>query len=122
MVFRINGFDIVPYIGDEGISWQWSGVDSPDAGRTMDARMHRGLVAIKARCDIACLWMPKDRAVALHRVIMPEFVTVETDTIPWESGTVTKEFYSNNGSSKVLTEYTDGTKLYGDVTFPLIER
>lgn len=122
MVFTINGFNIVPYIGEDGIKWQWNGVDGPDAGRTIDATMHRGLVAIKARADISCLWMPKAEALALHAAIMPEYVTVVTDTIPWISGTVTKQMYSNNGSSNVITEYTDGTKLYGDVQFPLIER
>ena len=30
--------------------------------------------------------------------------------------------YSNNLAATCLTEYTDGTKLYGDVEFPLVER
>lgn len=122
MIFEIDGFDIVPYIGEEGITWQWNGVDGSSTGRTLDAQMQRELIAIKARADISCLWMPKEEAVLLHKKIMPKFVTVTTDTIPWIDGTVTRQFYSNNGSSKVLTEYSDGTKLYGDVTFPLIER
>lgn len=122
MVFKIDGFDIVPYIGEGGLKWSWNGIDSPDAGRTLDTMMHRGLLAIKARCDIECLWMPKDKAVALHKILQPEFVTVITDTCPWISGTTTFKMYSNNGKATCLTEYTDGTKLFGDVTFPLIQQ
>lgn len=122
MVFTIDGFDIVPYIGEDGIKWTANGIDGPDAGRTMDMTMHRGLMGYKSKCELSCLWMPKAVAVALHRVIMPEFVTVVTDTIPWESGTVTLTMYSNNIGSTLLTEYTDGTKLYGDLQFPLVER
>lgn len=122
MIFEIDGFNIVPFIGEGGIKWSWNGVDGPDAGRAMNALMYRGLVAIKARCDVSCLWMPKDKAVALNKKIMPEYVTVRTDTVPWEDGIVTMQMYSNNVASTCLTEYTDGTKLYGDVQFPLIER
>lgn len=122
MVFRINGFDIVPYLAEGGAKWTWNGVDGPDTGRTMDAIMHRDLVAIKARCDVECLWMPKDLAVVLHQYITPKFVNVVTDTVPWMNGTVSLVMYSNNGKSTLITEYTDGTKLYGDIAFPLIER
>lgn len=122
MILEINGFDIVPFIGENGIKWSWNGIDSPKAGRAMNTLMYRGLLAIKARADIECLWMPKEKAVELHQKIMPEYVTVRTDTIPWISGTVTKTMYSNNVSQTLLTEYTDGTKEYGDLQFPLIER
>lgn len=122
MVFTINGVNIVPYIGEDSLKWSWGGVDSPDAGRTMDAKMHRGLVAIKARCDVGLFWMPKSAALAIHQAIMPEYVTVVTDTCPWKSGTATFEMYSNNVSQTCLTEYSDGTKLYGDLEFPLVER
>lgn len=122
MVFEINGLDIVPYISEESIKWSWSGVDGPNAGRAMNAFMYRGLVAIKSRCAVGLFWMPKETALQIHRAIMPEYVTVRTDTIPWESGTVTKTMYSNNVSQTCLTEYSDGTKLFGDLEFPLVER
>ena len=115
MIFKINGFDIVPYISESGLKWSWNGVDGPDTGRTMDAVMHRDLVAIKARCDVECLWMPKDTAVLLQQYLI-------TDTVPWINGTVSMTMYSNNGKATCITEYTDGTKLYGDIAFPLIER
>ena len=122
MVFTIDGFDIVPFIGEDGIKWQANGIDSPDAGRALDMLMYRGLIGYKARCDVACLWMDKDDATALLQKLMPEYVTVVTDTIPWENGQKTLTMYSNNIGATVLTEYMDGTKLYGDVEFPLVER
>ena len=129
MVFTIksantsaNGLDIVPFIGENGINWTANGIDSEDAGRTQDLLMHRGLLGYKAKCKVACLWMDKSDIEALLQAIMPEYITVITDTIPWESGTKTLRMYSNNFAATCLTEYTDGTKLYGDVEFPLVER
>ena len=117
-----SGISIVPYIGEEGIDWSWNGVDGPDTGRAMSAKMYRSLVDIKSKCNVSLLWMEKPTAVKIHKAIMPKYVRVITDTVPWIEGTVTFEMYSNNVSQKCLTEYTDGTKLYGDLEFPLIER
>ncbi len=122
MVFEINGFDIVPFVEEDGIDWTANAIDGPDAGRDLAADMDRDLIAYKASGKISCVWMPKETALLLHRAIMPEYVTVRTDTIPWIDGVVTKRMYSNNISSKLLQEYTDGTKVYGDLTFPLIEQ
>ena len=129
MVFTIisdntgaNGLSIVPYIGENGIKWTANGIDSDDAGRTQDLLMHRGLIGYKAKCQVACLWMDKTDIGPLLQAIMPEYITVVTDTIPWMSGTQTLEMYSNNFGATCLTEYTDGAKLYGDVEFPLVER
>ena len=122
MVFKIDGFDIVPYIGEGGLKWQNNGVDGPDTGRTMDGLMQRDLVGYKARVDVECLWMSKDTAYMLHQYISPKFVTVVTDTCPWKAGTVSMEMYSNNAKQTCVTEYGDGTKLYADLSFPLIER
>lgn len=122
MIFEINGMNIVPYIAEDGIEWTANGVDGPDAGRVLSADMERDLIAYKASAKISCVWMKKETAVRLHQKIMPEYVTVRTDTIPWISGVVTKTMYSNNISSRLIQEYTDGTQEYGDLSFPLIER
>ena len=129
MVFTITStgtggvpFDIVPYIGENGIKWTANGIDSPDAGRTQDATMWRGLIGYKAKCEVACLWMKTGEVRALLQAIMPEYVDITTDTVPWYEGLVTMTMYSNNVGATVLTEYTDGERDYGDVTFPLIER
>ena len=122
MIFTISGLNIVPYIAENGIKWSWNGVDGPSAGRDMSGTMYRNRVTVKARCDVTCLWMPKTAARALHQALMPEYVTVRTDTIPWRSGTVTLTMYSNNVEQILTTEYTDGTQMFSDFEFPLIER
>lgn len=122
MVFTIGSLDIVPFIGENGVKWTLNGIDSSDAGRAQNALMYRGLVGYKAKCEIACLWVKKSDIRTLLNAIMPEFVTVTTDTIPWLSGTNTLTMYSNNIGATLLTEYTDGTQLYGDLEFPLVER
>ena len=122
MVFEINGLDIVPYLAENGLKWSWNGIDAPNAGRDLSGTMHRGLVSVKARCDVSCFWMPKAVAQTVHQAIMPEYVTVRTDTIPWISGTTVLSMYSNNVAQTLETEYTDGTQLYHDLEFPLIER
>lgn len=122
MIFTVDGIDIVPYIEADGIKWTPNGVDGPKAGRAMDALMYRGLIGYKARGDISCLWMKKEDAVSLYQSLMKEFFSVTTDTIPWENGTVTKTMYANNMPATLSEEYTDGTKIYQDMTFPLVER
>lgn len=122
MIFTIDGLNIVPYIQEDGVDWTPNGVDGPDAGRAMNALMYRGLITHKARADVTCLWMPKDVAVQLYAKLMKEYFTVVTDTVPWISGTTTMSMYSNNAKCKLSTEYTDGTKVYSDLAFPLIER
>lgn len=122
MIFTVDGIDIVPYIAADGIKWTNNGVDGQKAGRAMDALMYRGLIGYKARGDISCLWMKKEDAVNLYQSLMKEFFSVTTDTIPWENGTVTKTMYANNMPATLSEEYTDGTKIYQDLTFPLVER
>ena len=117
-----EGINIVPFLGEKGVKWTANGIDSSDAGRTQDLRMQRGLLGYKAKCNVSCLWMDKADTVPLLQAIMPEYITVITDTIPWIDDTVVLEMYSNNIGATCLTEYTDGNKLYGDVEFPIVER
>ena len=71
---------------------------------------------------ISCVWMTKEQTLELYRHIMPEFVTVRTDTIQWIDGVVTKRMYSNAAPATLGEEYTDGTKIYQDIQFPLVEK
>ena len=45
--FKINGVDILHLTEQNGIEWSRNDIDSAKSGRTMDATMHRGRVAIK---------------------------------------------------------------------------
>lgn len=120
--FKINGVDILHLTQEGGIKWQRNDVESPNAGRTMDATMHRGRVAQKYRADITCMDMNRAEELALMALINPEFVTVETNLHPlYESQTA--QYYSNNVPASI--SYVDpdtGESAWTGISFPLIEQ
>lgn len=121
MYFKINGVNILPYVTEGGIKYSRNDVEADDAGRTMDALMHRGRVAIKDRVDITCMPLTQSATQTIMGLILPEYVTVEWDFHPIY-GTVTKTYYSNNVPATCATIYEDGTALWDEITFPLVER
>lgn len=119
MVLKIDNTDIVDYIAYNGLKWERYDVDSPDTGRTLDAKMHRGRVATKIRMDITCRPMNSTELRTLLNLILPEYITVEYDDPML--GRVTKQMYSNNNPASYLIKKRDGRELWSGVTFPLIE-
>lgn len=121
MVFTINGIDMTPYVAAQGgFQWKRNDVDAPDAGRTLDATMHRGRVAIKVTLSITCRPLTQAESEIVLNAILPEYVTV-TYTDPM-SGVVTKSMYSNNTPASYMMRKPDGTEWWSGITFPLIER
>lgn len=119
MTFTIDGVDMVPFIAYQGLKWQRSDVEAPDAGRTLDGLMHRGRVATKIRLDVTCRPLTADEASTVLNAILPEFVSVSySDPM---SGVVSKTMYSNNNPASFLIQHEDGTEWWSGITFPLIE-
>ena len=52
--FTVNNVNMLPFIQEDGLKWTRFDVESPDTGRTLDGRMHRGRVAVKIRLDVTC--------------------------------------------------------------------
>ena len=121
MVFTVNGVDMVPYVKNRGFKWTRSDVDGPDAGRTMDALMHRERVATKIRLDIQCKPLLLSEATTVLSAILPEYVTV-TYTDPMVGTTVTKTMYSNNNPASYCVHKNDGREYWDGIEFPLVER
>lgn len=120
MVFEINGVNILPYVAHQGIKWQRSDLDSPDAGRTLDGTMQRGRVATKIRLDITCRPLKSAEAQIVLKAILPEYVNVRyTDPM---DGLVTRTMYANNNPASHMLLQEDGTEWWDGITFPLIER
>ena len=120
--FRINGVDILRYTIDSGIEWSRNDVESPNAGRTMDATMHRGRVAIKFKANVTCLPLNRDDEIALMELILPEFVEVETNMHPLYAYHYAR-YYSNNVPATVATADPDtGEIMWTGISFPLIEQ
>ena len=82
--------------------------------------MHRGRVASKVRLDITCRPLTSSEAMAVLSAIKPEFVTVRY--IDPQDGPVVRTMYSNNNPAVCATVYPDGTCIWKDLSFPLIER
>lgn len=120
MILTVDGVNILPYVAyNDGIKWQRSDLDSPDAGRTLDGIMHRGRVASKIRLDIKCRPLKSSEAAVVLNAIYPEYVTVQyTDP---QLGLVTKTMYSNNNPASHMLLQEDGTEWWKDISFPLIE-
>ena len=111
--------DISDFIAFGGIKRDRNDVDSPDAGRTLDAKMHRARVATKIRYDITCRPLKTADLNLIETLIMPEYISVRIQD-PYY-GTVTKTMYSNNTSAAFLIRKRDGTEWWTGITFPLIE-
>ena len=45
-------FNLTPYIFFEGVKWSINPIDSSDAGRTQDGKMHRALIGEWRRLDL----------------------------------------------------------------------
>lgn len=120
MTLTVNNVDIIPYIARGGIKWQRSDIDSPDTGRTLDGLMHRGRIATKIRMDITCRPLTASELSIVLNAIYPEYVTVRYDD-PMQ-GAVTKTMYSNNNPASFLIIQENGTEMWTDITFPLIEQ
>lgn len=120
--FKINGVDILPYTKESGIKWQRNDVESPNAGRTMDAVMHRGRVAIKFRADFELLDLHTEDARMIMNLILPEYVEVETNEHPLYDYLITS-FYSNNVPATCVTiDKETGVAIWTGISFPLIEQ
>ena len=118
--FTVNGVNLLPYIAEDGIRWTRFDVEAPDTGRTLDGVMHRGRVAIKIRLDITCRPLSDTEAQQVLQAILPEYVTVRY--IDPQDGPVVRTMYSNNNPAVCATVYPDGTCIWKDLSFPLIER
>lgn len=121
MTFTIDGIDMTPYIAFGGVKWTRNDVDGPNAGRTMDAVMHRGRVATKIRLDVTCRPLEANEASVVLNAIYPQYVTV-TYTDPMLGRDVTRTMYSNNNPATYMIRRRDGRELWNGITFPLIER
>ena len=118
--FTVNGVSLLNYLAEDGIKWTRFDVEAPDTGRTLDGVMHRGRVATTVRLDITCRPLTSAEASVVLRAILPEYVTVRY--IDPQDGSVTRTMYSNNIPTICATVNPDGTALWKDLTFPLIER
>lgn len=118
----IDGVDFTGYLkASGGYAVKRNDVDGDNAGRTMDATMHRERRAVKMELTLACRPLTGAEAKRLLNAIYPEFVTV-TYNDPRVGIREGVQMYSNNVPSEFLFTKPDGTEWWDGIKFPLIER
>ena len=120
MTFEVNGVNLLPYVAEGGLKWSENDLDSSNSGRTLDGTMHRGRVAIKKKLEVTCRPLATAQSRIVLTAIAPEFVDVTYDDP--KDGLVTKRMYCSTRPAACLTVFDDGTALWDDISFNLIER
>lgn len=121
--YLINGFNILPYVAEDGIKWSRNDVDGDNAGRVLNlAKMQRDRLAIKMRHDFTLRELTTQELRQIYRAIEPVFVTVQYDGSATSDTAVTRVMYSNNMSGTLAEVYDEETDLHKNITFPLIEQ
>lgn len=118
----IDGEDFTSYIDAHGgYSVGRNDVDGEDAGRTMDATMHRNRVAVKMKLTIKCRPLAGAECKKLLNAIYPEYVSVTyyDPRVGIRSNVV---MYSNNVPAEYMFTKPDGTEWWKGISFPLVER
>lgn len=120
--FKVNGFNVLPYIEAGGLKWSENDIDSPQAGRTMDGLMHRGKVESKIKYEFKCWPLVTSEANIVINALQTEYVDVETDIDP-KNGTVAYQMYnSSRNSSCYVIDPSTGIGKWHDLSFNLIQR
>lgn len=117
---EINGTNIAPYIAQKGLKWTRNDIDSAKAGRNLQGTMNRGRVVTKVKLEVKCAPLNQDQARMILNLIYPEYVTVHY--IDPRLGERNVQFYSNNVPSTFNSQATDGSLLWDEISFPLVER
>lgn len=120
MTFTVDGVNLLPYLAEKGIKWQRHDLEAPDSGRTLDGVMHRQRVSSKVTLSVTCRNLTTSEAAVVLQAIYPEYVTVMYDD-PQQGAVVSKNMYSNNNPATFAQVQTDGSYLWEDIAFPLIE-
>lgn len=117
---KIEGRDITRYILQDGFQLSENDLDSPKAGRTLDALMHRGKVAEKKRADIKLVFVKKEVLDWMMPLLRRQYFICETDLFP--GGAVRMEMYNSTRKYGVALIDVKGITWYKDASFNIIQR
>ena len=118
--FVIDGVDITRIIKQKGLKYSRNDIDSANAGRTLSGKMNRGRVTSKIKIELTCVPLEQTVSQRLLNLIFPEYVVVHY--LDPREGERNVQFYSNNVPVTFNSQATDGSYLWDDLSFPLVER
>ena len=122
MVFTVEGVNMLPYIAYNGLEYQLSDIDDPDTGRMMNGEMRRGKIAdkdkwmIKFRPDLSTAEISTILTAVTKQYVSVQYLSPRTATV------VTKTMYVGDRKAAHFIERNNGTVLWKDLAFNLIER
>lgn len=122
LYFEIDGVDVTPYLSWDGIKYGTNDLDSEEAGRTLDGKMHRSRVDTKIRWDLTTKKLTTAEARMILQLIRPEWITLKC--LDLVQGMRTYRAYSNNHTIELEASGLDavtGKLLWKEFTFPLVE-
>ena len=114
-----NWVDITSVIAFQGITFGFYAVEAPDAGRTLDGKMHRGLVAIKEKMEIKTVPLTKSKVASIYALLTPETFNVRVTPYPGTNAAKTFEMYSNNFKTNYTIHRANDD--IQSISFPLVE-
>jgi len=112
--------DITPYIAWQGLTFSTNDIDGPDAGRTMDGKMHRNRVSTKEKMQVKTIPLTRAEVATLHTLLYPETITVRVTPYPKTNAAAVFYMYTNNVSTQHIIHRVSGEDLQV-MSFPLIE-
>ena len=122
MTFTVSGVNFVPFIANQGLSYQLSDIDDPETGRMMDGTMRRGKITdndkwkLKFRNDLTTSEMSTIITAVTHQYVTVQYLSPRTASV------VTKTMYVGDRTAAHYIERNDGVILWKDLSFSLIER
>lgn len=118
---KINGTEISNLISVDGFQWQRQDIDGSGAGRSVSGKAIRDLVATKIRLDCTCRELTGAQRTALENLLFyAEFLTVTCDDAIFRNASRT--MYCNAMSAGFSRRKANGTELWKDVKFVLVEQ
>lgn len=122
MTFMVGSTNLIPYIAYDGLSYQLSDIDDPETGRTMSGEMRRGKIADKEKWKVKCRsnLTTAEMSIVIS-AISSQYVTVQYLS-PKTNSVVSKTMYVGDRTAAHFIEKADGTTLWKDLSFSLIER
>ena len=121
MTFIVNGVNFVPYIAFQGLEYQLSDIDDPETGRTMSGEMRRGKITDKDKWKLKFKPLATDEMSTVLRAVTHQYVTVQYLS-PRSATITTKTMYVGDMTAAHCIERKNGTILWHNLSFSLIER
>lgn len=120
---RIDDLDYVdlrPYLLAKHPGWALNDTDGPNSGRTMDDDMHRNRIDQKVRLDIVLRPISLFLLRFICQIVHEEFYSFRWDDP--ERGLIEGLAYKSKITGNPLAVYDDGTEIWENVTFALVEK